>query len=487
MVRYMHRKIRRDRPTEISKRSDITIQRSPSPSTRPLWLHKDIHRDLLRLSIPTVISTLAVPLLGVVDTAVLGRLPDVRQLAGAAAAGVVISVIFQMFFFLRMGTTALVAQHWGADDRRAATLVLFQSLAIALVIGVALIALQRIISIVGFGLVGAAADVTALGETYFRIRIWEAPFYLMMLAMTALMRGQGDALVPMWIVIGINVINVIGDLLLVPGTFGIPSFGVAGAAWASVVAHGAGWAASMIIGWRRVQAYWDWEWLRRWRELAWQRFFAVQTHLFIRTLALVLSMAAVTSLVARLQSAPVLAGHAILMQLWSLVSHAVDGFAYATETTIGHWLGRGNREKAHASGVAALLWGVGAGVVFAIVYFVGVDFIARFFTHDEQVIAVVVGLAWIVAISQPVSAAAYVFDGILIGATDTRYLRDAMLLSSGVFVAYIAAGWALFGLSLPLVWTALLVFMLARTVTLGVRFRSGAWYGEAERMAPAGD
>lgn len=446
----------------------------PTPS-RPLWLERDIHRDLLRLSIPTVISTLAVPLLGVVDTAVLGRLPDVAQLAGAAAAGVILSVVLQMFFFLRMGTTALVAQHWGANRRRAATQVLFQSLGIALVLGVALIALQGLIGLVGFALVGAAEDVTALGKAYFTIRIYEAPFYLMTLALTAFMRGQGDALTPMYIVIGVNVVNIVGDLLLVPGWFGLPSFGVIGAGWASLVAQGSGWLAATVIGWRRVAPHWDWAWLKGWRQLAWQRFFAVQSHLFVRTLILVLSMAAVTALVARLQSAIVLAGHAILMQLWSLVSHAVDGFAYATETTVGHWLGRGDTQRAHANGVAALVWGVGAGAVFAVVYFLAVEPLARFFTHDQEVIAVVISLGWAVAISQPINAAAYVFDGILIGATDTLYLRNAMLVSSGLFILWIGAGWLLFGLSLSLVWTALLVLMLARAVTLGVRFYGGGW------------
>lgn len=446
-------------------------------SGRPLWLSKEIHADLLRLSVPTVISTLAVPLLGIVDTAVLGRLPDVRQLAGAAAGGVILSVVLQMFFFLRMGTTALVAQRWGADDRRGATLVLFQSLAIATVLGIALIVLKRPIAIIGFGLVGAAPDVTALGDTYFSIRIYEAPFYLMTLAMTALMRGQGDALVPMYIVIGVNAINIAGDLLLVPGTWGLPSFGVAGAAWAGVVAQGSGWAAAMVIGWRRVRPYWDWSWLRRWRELAWQRFFAVQSHLFVRTLVLVLTFAAVTSLVARLESATILAAHAILMQLWQLVSHGVDGFAYATETTVGSWLGRGDRARARASGVAALVWGLGVGALFALVYFIAVDDVAAFFTHNQDVIDVVVSLVWAVALSQPVNAAAYVFDGILIGATDTRYLRNAMLLSTAVFIAIIGVGWLTAGLSLQLIWWALLLFMAMRALTLGIRFRSGMWYG----------
>lgn len=386
---------------------------------RPLWLSRPIHSELIRLTIPTIISTLAVPLLGIV---VLGRLPDVRQLAGATSAGVILSIAFQMFFFLRMGTTALVAQRWGANDRRGATMVLFQSLAIVAVLGLGLIALRRPIALIGFALVGAQEDVTALGEAYFAIRIFEAPFYLMTLALTALMRGRGDALVPMYIVLGVNAVNIAGDLLLVPGTFGLPSYGVVGAAWASLAAQATGWVVAVVVDWKRVRAYWDWGWLRTWRRLQWHRFFTVSRHLFVRTLTLVLTLASVTSLVARLESATILAAHAILMQLWSLVSHGVDGFAYATETMVGAWLGRGDRERAHASGVAALLWGVGVGTLFGIAYFVGVDKVATFFTTNKEVADIVISLVWAVALSQPVNAIAYFFDGVLIGATDTRYL-----------------------------------------------------------------
>lgn len=445
------------------------------PSARRLWLSKDIHAELLQLSVPTIISTLAIPLIGIVDTAVLGRLPDVTPLAGATAAGVILNVVFQMFFFLRMGTTALVAQRWGAEDRHGATRVLFQSLVIAALLGLGLIVLQRPISFIGFHLVGAPTNVTALGEAYFSIRIYEAPFYLMTLAMTAAMRGQGDALVPMYILIGVNIVNIVGDLLLVPGTFGLPSYGVVGAAWASLAAQAAGWIAATMIGWRRVRPHWNWSWFRQWRELAWRRFFAVQSHLLVRTLALVLTLAAVTALVARLQSETILAAHAILMQLWQLVSYGVDGFAYATETTVGSWLGRGDRVRARASGIAALIWGVGVGVLFAVAYYFAVEDIAGFFTHDRDVIAIVTNLAWAIALSQPINAFAYVFDGILIGATDTRYLRNAMLLSTAVFVVVIMVGWIGAGLSLQLIWSALLLFMAMRALTLGIRFRSNAW------------
>lgn len=464
---------------------NVAARRHPS---RPLWLCKDVHSELLRLTIPTIISTLAVPLLGMVDTAVLGRLPDVNQLAGAAAAGIILNVVMQMFFFLRMGTTALVAQQWGAGNPRGAALVLFQSLTLAAVFGFLLVVFRRPIAAAGFALVGAEPGVTAVAHDYFSIRILEAPFYLMTLALTALMRGQGDALVPMYVVIGVNAVNVVGDLLLVPGTWGLPSLGAVGAAWASVAAQAAGWAAAFWVGWRRIRTYWDWTWLRRWRQLPWRRFFAVQSHLFVRTLVLVLTFSAVTSLAARLESATLLAAHAILMQFWQLVSYAVDGFAFATETTVGSWLGRGERHMAHASATAALLWGVGLGTLFGVAYFFFVDDFAVLFTHNEDVLAVVVSLVWAVAVSQPINAAAYIFDGILIGATDTRYLRNAMLLSTAVFAFIIAAGWMTAGLSLPLIWWAMLVFMGMRALTLGLRFRSGAWmdHGIVTRRAGEG-
>ncbi len=183
----------------------------------------------------------------------LGRLPDVEQLAGAAAGGVILSVVLQMFFFLRMGTTALVAQRWGAAIAAARRWSCSSRWPSPPCSASALIVLRRPISVIGFALVGATPEVTALGDAYFTIRIFEAPFYLMTLALTAFMRGQGDALVPMYIVIGVNIVNIAGDLLLVPGTWGLPSFGVVGAAWAVGHRQGSGWVAAMVIGWRRVR------------------------------------------------------------------------------------------------------------------------------------------------------------------------------------------------------------------------------------------
>lgn len=442
---------------------------------RRLWLDPAVHRELVRLSIPTIISTLAVPMLGLVDTIVLGRLPDVTQLGGAATATVIFNVIFWVFGFLRMGTTGLVAHAHGRGDENESVRLLFQAVLLGAGIGLALIALQGVIGTVGFTLIGGQERVRELGRAYFNIRIYEAPMFLMLLGITGYMRGRGDALTPMYLTIGINVINIVGDLLLVPGLWGLPSWGVQGAAIASVIAQGSGCIAAWLIVWRQVGRYWDWTWLQHLRTLPWSRFLNVQRDLFFRTLSLTLTLGAVTSLAARLELPHHLAAHAILMQLWSLVSYAVDGFAYATETTVGQWLGRGKPQRAQASAYASLLWGVGSGIIFAGVYLVAVEGIAGLFTVDPLVRQVVVNLAWVVAISQPINALAYIFDGILIGAMDTKYLRNAMFISSGTFIVAIALGWWQQGLSLNLVWWCLVLFMAMRAATLAVRFRSGAW------------
>lgn len=450
-----------------------------------LWLSPGVHRELLRLSIPTIVSTLAVPMLGLVDTLVLGHLPQVEPLGAAAAAGAIFNSLFWVFGFLRMGTTGLVAQADGRGDHGEAVRTLFQAVSIGAAIGLLLLALQGPIGWAGFALIGASGEVERLARQYFAIRIFEAPAILMSLGITGYLRGRGDALTPMLLVIGINAVNIAGDLLLVSGAFGLPSFGIRGAAWASLISQTLGFLAGAAVVWRRVRHRWRWSWVKEWKQLPWRRFLGVQRDLFLRTLALVVSLGAVTAFAARLHDPYELAAHAILLQLWSLVSYGVDGFAYATETTVGAWLGRGRAARARASAMAALLWGAGFGGCFALFYAAAADWIGSLFTKDPLVQQVVRRLATVVAVSQPVNALAYIFDGILIGATDTRYLRNAMLASAAVFGLTLGAGWVWIGRSLEVIWWSLVVFMAMRAGTLALRFFFGRWYESALGESPS--
>src|SRR5690606_20002016 len=241
------------------------LMASQEPSRR-LWLSREVHRELLRLSLPTIVSTLAVPLLGLVDTIVLGRLPQVEPLGAAAAANTIFTSLFWVFGFLRMGTTALVAQASGRRDEDEAARTLFQALAIGAVVAVLLVVLQGPIGWVGFALIGAEPEVDRLARQYFAIRIFEAPAFMLSLGITGYLRGRGDAITPMLLVVLINTLNIVGDLLLVPGTWGLPSYGVRGAAWASLVAHTVGCGAGAVVVWRRVRTRWRWQWLAQWRQ-----------------------------------------------------------------------------------------------------------------------------------------------------------------------------------------------------------------------------
>jgi len=211
------------------------------------------------------------------------------------------------------------------------------------------------------------------------------------------------------VTIAINLINIAGDLLLVPGWWGLPSLGVRGAAWASLAAQWAGGVALAAAVWPKVRPRFDPTWVRRWRELPWMRFLRVQRDLLIRTILLVVTLGALTALAARLNAPSELAAHAILLQLWSLVSYGVDGFAYATETTVGMWLGRGDAAKARASAQAALLWGVGIATLLAVAYVAGVDSIARFFTYQRRGATHHPRAVVVIAVSQPINALAYIF------------------------------------------------------------------------------
>jgi len=442
---------------------------------RRLWLSREVHLELLRLSLPTIVSTLAVPLLGLVDTIVLGRLPEVEPLGAAAAANTIFNSLFWVFGFLRMGTTALVAQASGRKDDDEAARTLFQALAIGAVIGFLLVLLRGPIAWAGFALIGAEPEVDRLAKQYFAIRIFEAPAFLMTMALTGYLRGRGDAVLPMLLVVLINAVNIAGDLLLVPGTWGLPAYGIRGAAWASLAAQTVGFVAAAAVVGRQVRHRWSWTWIMRVRKLAWRRFLHVQRDLFLRTLALVASLGAVTAFAARLHNAHELAAHAILLQLYTLGSYGVDGFAYATETTVGMWLGHGNAARARASALAALMWGTGLALAASAFYLGADDWIAGVFTHDPMVQEVVRRLTGVVVVILPVAAVAFVFDGIMIGATDTRYLRNAMFVSSAVFAAVLLAGWRWIGPGLSVIWWSLGAFLLMRAVTLGLRFASGRW------------
>jgi len=444
------------------------------------------HRKILALALPMILSNLSVPLLGAVDTAVVGHLGAAYYLGGVAIGSMLITFIFWLAGFLRMATTGLTAQAHGRGDGPGALVVLGRSLLLAETLALAVLLLQQPLTELAFGLVGASEPVAAQGRVYFAVRIWSAPAALANLALLGWLLGMHNARAPMWLLILTNLANVVLDLLLVVGL----GWGVAGAAAASVVADYLGLALGLWLVWRQVgghTARWP-TWGCLWETAALRGLLALNRDIFLRTLCLQLCFAFITVQGARLGDA-VVAANAVLLNFLTFISMGLDGFAYATEAQVGHALGARSRASFRRAVTGNLLWSLVLGVGFSLVFAVSGRPIIHALTDLDEVRALAGEyLPYVVALPL-VSLWCYLFDGVFLGASQGRAMRNSMLLSAcgGFFPLW----WGLQGLDNHALWLALCGFMLLRGVTLGWLLRRDwrSWFDEAATVtaAPAVD
>ncbi len=431
------------------------------------------NRPILRLAIPSVAASLSVPIIGFTDTILVGHLDQVAMLGAVSLGAIVFDVIFWGLGFFRMGTTALVAQAYGARDLSGCKSVLAQSVLLAAVMGLVLVFLRTPIGEIGFGLAGPTDDVAGWGKQYLHVRILGAPLVLVMFVLTGFFRGCGDAISPLWVAVLVNLVNVLLDYALIYGEWGAPELGVVGAAWASVAAIACGLVLSCVLLVRRHSLVVG----ERWR-LDFHRARAIlstNVNLFGRTACLLFTQFLGMSIVSRMGEVP-LAAHAVAWQIWSVVSYFVDGFAHAAETLVGNAIGARDDSQAIAFGRRCMLWGTGIGVLFGLGYGIGVEAIAGVFTDHDTVVTQVACLGLLLSVVQPVSGAVYILDGILIGANDTRFLFWAM--AAGAFLIYLPVVWGLtqiYAFGLAGVWLAYNGLMLSRFGILGIRFLKGGW------------
>ena len=435
----------------------------------------DRDRRILRLAVPSILTALSTPLIGIADTAMIGHLPEVAFMGAVSTANLIFNAIFWCLAFLRMGTTALVAQYFGARDGRACAEILYRSLLLALLLGLGIIATAPWISSAGFVLAGGSAEVQYWGDRYFAIRVWEAPLALGVLTLNGFFLGTANALAPLWVTAVANLVNIGADYALIFGKWGAPELGVEGAAWASVLGNSAALVTGLLILLLRYRNY-----LRAWPRSIWdfrpmRRMLQTNAFLFGRTLCLQCAGFFMLGMVSRMGEAQ-LAANAVVLQVWGLASFGIDGFAHAAETLVGNSLGARLYAEARKLARRIVCWGLAVGVVFGLVYFVAMEEIAALFTEHREVIAHVSALYWYIALIQPLNAVVFVFDGILIGANDMAYMFKAMAVSAfAVFApaALVSVFWL--DLGLPGAWLAYNGLMLGRFFTLWPRYRSDAW------------
>lgn len=417
------------------------------------------HRLILKIVVPAMLSNVSTPLIGVVDTAVVGQIPDAAYIGAAAIGGLIFTMVFWSFGFLRMGTTGLTAQALGSRDSAEMAAVLGRSLLVALAAGIALIVLQWPIRESAFAAVHASVRVEGLARGYFDIRIWAAPATLANYALLGWFIGLGRTDLGLVLQLILNLTNMALDMLFVLG-FGWDVRGVAlGTCMAEMCAAVIGIAIA-LRHMRGMDGHWS---VRRILVPAqMKRTFTVNGDIMVRTLALIAAFLWFASQGAR-QGDVVLAANSILLQFISVAAYFLDGFAFATEALVGRAVGAAHRAGLTLAVKMTTAWAAGVAVLVSIVIASCGHWLIDRLTVDLAARAAArIYLPW--AAGVPILGVwAFQLDGIFIGATRTAEMRNAMLVSLGI---YVGAWWLLRPFGNHGLWAAFYVHYLARTATL---------------------
>ncbi|MDH3613547.1 MAG: MATE family efflux transporter [Gammaproteobacteria bacterium] len=422
-------------------------------------------RQVWRIAAPMILSNVSVPLLGMVDTGVTGHLESPIYLGAVAIGSTIFSFLYMGMNFLRMGTTSIAAQRYGANDDDGLRVSLGQAVVVAILIAAALIALQIPIGRTALSLLGAEADVQVYAQQYFSIRIWSAPGTLVNYVLIGWFLGLQNARVPLLIFLTINVTNILLDLFFVLGL----GMKVDGVALASVIAEysgllvGLGFAAKAL---RKRQGHWP---LARLFDLrAYAAFFSINAHLFVRTMALMFTFAFVTAQGARLGGV-ILAANAILMNLQMLTAFVLDSFAHAAEALVGKAVGQKRRDALEQAVKLSLKWSLIFATGFCAFYFVAGPLLIRALTDLPDVRETAMRfLPWLI-ISPLVSVWSFLYDGVYVGATRARAMRDIMVFSA--LMIFLPAWYLLQGLGNHGLWLAFTLFMASRGIGMHIGYR----------------
>ena len=417
-----------------------------------------------RLAGPIILANISTPLLGAVDTAVMGHLPDAAYIGGVAIGAVIFDFLFWGFGFLQMSTAGFTAQAHGAGNQVEVRATLLRAMALAVVLGLLLILLQVPIAWLAFALLDASAEVEGLAQSYYAIRIWSAPFALANYVVLGWLLGQQKAGLVLVVQLALNGTNIVLDLLFVVG-FG---WGIEGVALATLIAQGAGLALALVFV-RHGLALRD-------RAITWARLadrerlvalVHVNANILIRTLCLIFAFAYFTARGAEMGDL-ILAANAVLMQFQFVSAYAMDGFAHAVEVLAGNALGRRSRADFRQAVQVSTLWALGFAVLSALVFWLlGGQIIALFSDIEDVRSTAMAYLPWMI-LSPLVSVWSFQLDGIFIGTTRSAEMRNAMIASLAV---YLGACWLFIpALGNHGLWLSLMVFMLARMLTLGFYF-----------------
>ena len=421
------------------------------------------HRSVLTIAVPIMLSNVTEPLIGVVNTTVIGQLPEAHYIGAIAIGSLIFSFLFWGFGFLRLSTGGLSAQAVGAGDSAEVTAVLWRALAIAVTVGLCLIIASPIIEKVSFDLMGGSPEMRAQGEIYFRYRILSAPFALTNFCILGWFIGQGRAAIAFVVQIFLNVVN------MTLGAWFVLSLGMTadGVGLSALIAEIAAVLLGGILIWRsidRMKARTTWA--QVWNREKILRTLSANGDIMIRTLCLVFAFTWFTARGARAGDITI-AANSVLLHFFEVAAYLIDGFAYASEALVGQSVGAKNRDRFRHAIKLTTLWALVVGAICsAIIWFAGPWFIDLMTVNPEVRNTARHFLFWS-ALTPLLGTICFQFDGIFTGAMATRDMRNMMVLS---LMIYLVAWWFLernfgnHGL-----WAALSVFFIARGVTYAMR------------------
>ena len=422
---------------------------------------QDINKQIYRLALPNIISNFSIPLLGAVDTALMGRLESEHYLGAVGVGGVIFSFIYWGFGFLRMATTGLTAQAFGEKDLPECGRLLLQATFIGITSSLLLFIFQWQLIDFSFLLIETSPEVEHLARAYFHVRIYAAPATLCLHAFHGVFLGLQNARYPMLLTIVVNLINVVLNLVFVQ----VLGMKVVGVALATVLAQYIGLFLAVLLFlryYRGILTSWNLREVLVISKL--KRFLSISGDIFIRTCCLVFSHAVFTAKSAALSDA-LLAINTILLQFINLLSYAIDGLAFAAESLIGKYKGAQDIQNLKRTTRQIFLWAFPFGGVLMLVFVLFGEHLLHLFTNQTPLIEQAKPyLIWII-IAPVVNVAAYIWDGIFLGATASKALRNSVIVSTLLFLSavYLLIPFGNHGL-----WGAYTLLLITRGISLTV-------------------
>ena len=420
-----------------------------------------MNREILRLALPNIISNITVPIMGIAGTVIAGRWGGSASTIGALAIGVsIFNFIYWNCGFIRMGTSGLTAQAFGAGDMKGATLMLARAAFVSCVVGFGVLALQRPIGLAALEIMHGDEMVA----DYFFARIWAVPAGVMLFGLNGWLTGMQNAIIPMIVAIAVNVIHIACSVWF---AFGF-DLGIIGIAYASVAAQWSGVTVTLIITWlhyrRRFTAI-------SWREVmdlaAMRKFFVINRDIIVRTLCIVAAYTFFTAASARMDDPVMLAVNTILLQLFTLFSYMNDGFAYAAEALTGRFIGARDPRSLRRCVRRCMAWCMAVAILYVGLYVGWWQDLLHLFINDTTTDAALIVeyagryIGWIIAIPL-VAAMPFIMDGVMVGATQSRIMRDSMLLATAAYFIIFYTMHPLIGNNA--LWLAFTSFMLLRGI-----------------------